>query len=111
MKIPNRIEVAKRLTEMMNDWKCRVLTDDVACEDVWDEDDETYYLKLTRPHYGQYISFTIGEIYDVATVLTLEPELVKLVCSVQKDNFNNPREQVTICVEKHLIREDLMQEI
>ena len=41
MKIPNRIEVAKRLTEMMNDWKCRVLTDDVACEDVWDEDDET----------------------------------------------------------------------
>lgn len=110
MIIPNRIEIAQRLCDMISGWNAesRVFQADVACEDFYDEYEERLYLRLTRPGAGSnYISFTIGEIYDIANLLTQFPEKVTLHCATVKDWGERYIEMVNIAVDMSIIREDL----
>lgn len=110
----NRVEVAKRMGELFSCWRqeSRVLDDDIACSDHWNETEEQYELSLTRPQYGyckygQCISFSIGEIEDIVSLLTRSPKAVKVHC-VHSGSFENAKEEIVIVVEKNILREDII---
>jgi len=111
MRFPNRIEIAKRICNLVSSWDpgSRILPADIACTDIWDEDEEKLYLKLTHRQTSQYLSFTIGEIYDIALVLTIAPEHATITSCIKNLNSWEQYQEVIIGFDANIIRRELMQ--
>ena len=107
MRTPDSIAISTRLAVRISEWGNRILSEDVRCDARYNEDEERLYFKMSRPQYGNYINFTIGEIYDIADVLTSQPELVIVHCVADKDQYGNPIEQITLAVDIEALRPEL----
>ena len=112
MKQPNRIEIAKRIVDVYREWKYgnRIFPEDIVCKDEYDPDEEVFYLQLSRPQYENYISFTVGEISDIAQALSDWPELIKLTCCSVNSRYGHPMEIVTLSLDIEIMKQELITE-
>lgn len=112
MKQPNRIEITKRIVDVYREWQYgnRIFPEDIVCKDIYDGDEERFYLQLSRPQYGNYISFTVGEISDIAQALSDWPELMKLTCCAVKNRHGDPMEVVTLSLDIDIMKQELITE-
>ena len=112
MKQPNRIEIAKRIVDVYREWKYgnRIFPEDIVCKDEYDPDEEVFYLQLSRPQYGNYISFTVGEFSDIAQALSDWPELMKLTGCAVKNRHGDPMEVVTLSLDIDIMKQELITE-
>lgn len=110
VRVPDELEIRKRMALLVSTWENRVLPGEVVCEYRFNDNDDCLYFKMTRSGYRECISFTVGEVYDMASVLTLKPELITLHCVADKDWKGNNIEEVYMQVGVGILRRELYRE-